>query len=113
MCRKPDQTNKKAIKLPIGQHVLTFSELQAVVYEAANLVNERPVGKHSTSPEEGSYLSPNNILLGRAAARVPGGPFKEVPGRRRFEYVQHIADLFLEKMDKKLLLVSYYKCNQR
>ena len=42
----------KALKLEIGQHVLKFSELQAVVYEAANLVNERPVGKHPTSPEK-------------------------------------------------------------
>ena len=46
------------------------------MYEAATLVNERPIGKHPTNPEECNYLCPNDILLGRAISRVPGGPFK-------------------------------------
>ena len=91
---------KKAIHQSIGTHVLKFSELQAVLYEAANLVNERPVGKHPTHPEEGSYLCPNDILLGRSTARVPSGPFKEVSNKRRFELVQAIADMFWKKWNR-------------
>ena len=35
---------KKAITVAVGESVMTFSELQTVCYEAANLVNERPIG---------------------------------------------------------------------
>ena len=55
---------KKAITVAVGESVMTFSELQTVCYEAANLVNERPVGRHPTSPEDGTYLCPNDLLLG-------------------------------------------------
>ena len=88
---------KKAIQLAIGMQVLKFSELQTVLYEAANLVNERPIGKHPADPEEERYLCPNDILLGRASSRVPGGPFKEVSSRRRYEFLQKVVDVFWRK----------------
>ena len=44
---------KSAIKGAIGDQVLMFSELQTVCFEAANLVNERPMGIHPTSPSNG------------------------------------------------------------
>ena len=47
---------KKAITVAIGESVMTFSELQTVCYEAAKLVNERPIGRHPTSPEDGTYI---------------------------------------------------------
>ena len=84
---------KRAIHLSIGDQRLTFSELQTTFYEAANLVNERPIGKHPTEPE--AYLSPNHILLGRATTRVPAGPFKEPTNHgKRFELVQKFIDDF-------------------
>ena len=46
---------KKAMSIAIGENTLTFSELQTVCYEAANLVSERPIGRHPTMPEDGSY----------------------------------------------------------
>ena len=35
---------KWAINASIGDSILTFSELQTVLYEVANLLNERPIG---------------------------------------------------------------------
>ena len=55
------------------------------------------MGKHPTNPEDGSYLCPNDILLGRATSRVPSGPFKEVTSKRRFELVQNIVNMFWRK----------------
>ena len=43
---------KKAITVAVGESVMTFCELQTVFFEEANLVNERPVGRHPTSPED-------------------------------------------------------------
>ena len=37
---------KRAIYASIGDSILTFSELQTVLYEVANLLNERPIGRH-------------------------------------------------------------------
>jgi len=67
---------KRGLNIAVGEQI-SFSELQTVCFEVANLVNERPIGRHPTEPEDGSYLSPNHLLLGRATSRVPAGPFKE------------------------------------
>lgn len=86
---------KRAITLAIGDGTLTFSELQTVCFEAANLVNERPIGRHPTLPDDGSYLCPNDLLLGRATSRIPSGPFERTDNpRHRYEFIQGIIDNF-------------------
>ena len=69
---------KRALHTIIGYQVLTFSEFQTVIYEASQLVNQRPIGRSPTQPDDGTYLCPNDLLLGRASSHVPQGPFKEV-----------------------------------
>jgi hypothetical protein len=79
-------------------NILTFSELQTVCFEAANLVNERPIGRNQTSPDDGTYLCPNELLLGRATSRIPSGPFRETANpNHRHEFVQKIIDAFWKK----------------
>ena len=86
---------KRAIAGAIGNNVLTITEMQTVCFEAANLVNERPIGRHPTDPNDGVYLCPNQLLLGRASNRVPAGPFKEQTNtRQRYLLVQNIANSF-------------------
>ena len=89
---------KKAIAVAIGESIMTFSELQTVCYEAANLVNERPIGRHPTSPDDGIYLCPNDLLLGRSTPRVPSGPFRETSNpNHRYEFVEGVVDTFWRK----------------
>lgn len=89
---------KKALTVAIGDSILTFSELQTVCFEAANLVNERPIGRHPTSPQDGTYLCPNDLLLGRSTSRVPSGPFRATANpNHRHEFVQQIVDAFWKK----------------
>jgi hypothetical protein len=52
---------------------MTFAELQTVMFEVANYINERPIGLKNNDPNEGSYLCPNDLLLGRASSSVPPG----------------------------------------
>ena len=54
---------KKAIVVSVGCQVLTVPEFQTVCFEEANLVNERPIGRHPTDPNDGVYLCPNHLLL--------------------------------------------------
>ena len=66
--------------------------------ECANLLNERPIGSHPHNPDDGAYLSPNDLLLGRSTARVPSGPFKTTYNmKRRFEFIQSLTDCFWKR----------------
>ena len=95
VCRKYDKGVKTAMKHVIGSQCLSFSEMQTVLVEIANLLNKRPIGKHPTNPNDGHYLSPNELLLERASARVPSGPFKEFPTvRQRHEFIQSLINSF-------------------
>ena len=60
------KTVKKAIKKAIGDAILAPFELYTCLLEIANLVNQRPIGRIPTDPDDGKYLCPNDILLGRA-----------------------------------------------
>ena len=67
---------KIGLKKAIGEQVLTPLELQTCLVEVANLVNQRPIGRIPSDPDDGSYLCPNDMLLGRASSTVPQGPFR-------------------------------------
>ena len=69
------------------------------MFEVANLMNERPIGRHPSDPSEGSYLCPNNLLLDRASHKVPSGPFKEPTSiKHRHETIQQIVNSYWKKM---------------
>ena len=53
---------KRAITLAIGESVMTFSELQTVCFEAANLINERPIGRHTTSQDFKCFVVNNKCI---------------------------------------------------
>ena len=62
---------KRAIKKTIGDNKLTTFELYTCFLEIASLINQRPIGRVSTDPNEGTYLCPNDIFLGRASSEIP------------------------------------------
>ena len=74
---------KLALKKAVGEHVLTPFELYTCLLEVANLVNQRPIGRPPNDPDDGSYLCPSYMLLGRASSHVPQGPFEETRDPRR------------------------------
>ena len=90
---------KIGLKKAIGEQVLTPLELQTCLVEVANLVNQRPIGRIPSDPDDGSYLSPNDMLLGRASSAVPQGPFRHTKNpRHRVEFVQKIVDSFFPSL---------------
>lgn len=91
---------KRALTSIIGDQVLSFSELQTVMFEAAQLVNQRPIGRKSNEPDEGSYLCANDLILGRTTPSVPQGPFKE-----RCSHKYHLY--FLEKLVEQFWIKWY------
>ena len=86
---------KKALNAAIGDHSFKFSEFQTVMYEAAQLVNQRPIGNHPKHPDEESYLCPNDLLLGRASPNVPQVQFEnDISTSRRFNFTQNVIGAF-------------------
>ena len=73
---------KIALKKAIGDSLLTPSEL----YTIERVPND---------PDDGAYICPNDMLLGRASPQVPQGPLKETKDpRKRVEFVQKIVNSF-------------------
>ena len=92
---------KRNLTLSIGTSILSFSDLQTILFESANLLNERPIGTKTTDPNEGSYLCPNDIILGRATSQIPAGSFEEsCDTRKRWIFVQQIINTFWKKWQR-------------
>lgn len=54
----------------IGKQVLTPFESYTCLLEEAKLINQRPIGRVPNDPDDGSYLSPKDQLLGRASTTL-------------------------------------------
>lgn len=74
---------------------MTFAELQTVMFEVGNYINERPIGYKSSDPNEGTYLCPNDLILGRASTKVPPGSWSSKECFKvRWKFVQQVIDSF-------------------
>ena len=64
---------KRLIKVSVGVTRLTPSELQTVLFEVANLSNDRPIGVNRSPEADGTYhvLTPNCLLQGRSQHWLP------------------------------------------
>lgn len=96
VCEALIRSVKRLLVIVIGENVLSFGELQTVLFEVANLLNERPIGlKPGYDINLGTYLCPNDLLLGRASNKVPDGPMIDtIDVRKRFSFIQSIVTSF-------------------
>ena len=82
----------------IGSGVMTFAELQTVMFEVGNHINERPIGVKTNDPNDGTYLCPNDLLLGRASVSVPPGPWSPKDCfKLRWKFTQQVVDAFWKR----------------
>ena len=95
---------KRAIKKTTRDNKLTPFELYTCFLEIANLINQRPIGRVSTDPNEETYVCLNDILLGRTSSEIPQGPFRKTRDpRKRVEFVQRIVDDFWKHWQRERL----------
>ena len=72
--------------------------MQTALFEVAGLLNERPIGTKTNDPQEGSYLCPNDLLLGRTRASAPLGMWMQCGNdKRRLDVVNEIVTHFQKK----------------
>ena len=95
------KTVKRNLQSTIGSQVLSFSELQTVMFEVAQITNQRPIGTHPSLPEDRTYLTPNDLLLGRASNSIPQVAVSlTTPLRKRYDFVQLIIENFWRKWSR-------------
>ena len=65
-------------------------------------MNERPIGvKPGFTLELGTYLCPNDLLLGRASVKSPQGSYEtDANNTRRLEFIQNIVASFWKKWQR-------------
>lgn len=88
--------------MSVGDSILTFGELQMALFEVANLTNERPIGiKPGTDLDLGSYLCPNDLILGRTSINVPSGTWTNtINPKPRLEFIQNIVSNFWRRWQR-------------
>ena len=62
---------KRAIMFAVGKRRLSVLEFLTVCTEAANLVNQRPIGTLPSADSDLNVLTPNSLLLACARAKNP------------------------------------------
>ena len=88
-------TVKRALKFAMADHRLSAAEFMTVCKEAANLVNERPLGLQPSLDSDINVLTPNCLLLGRATSKNPCGWQPGSPSlKTRYQLVNSISDQF-------------------
>ena len=71
--------------------------------ESAQLINQRPIGLLPGSPDEGTYLCPNDLLLGRATPNTPQGNFKERTSQKhRLDFVESLVNTFWKRWSQEV-----------
>ena len=96
---------KRALKAIVGSQSLSWNEMSTIFAEVECLINSRPLGYPSNDPNDPQPLTPNHIILGRATATVPQGPYQETRNLlKRFEFVQMLLNHF-----RNALYVSTYQ----
>ena len=109
---------KGGLTRAIGESILTFGELQTVMYEIANLINERPIGiKPGSCVDLGCYLCPNELFLGKASVKTPSGIFGSKEDPNKTQFVTQLVDGFWRKWQRyyfpTLLTQSKWYCLKR
>ena len=97
-CEALIRSAKKAIDLATRESKVTFSELQTVFFQCANILNERPIGINPAKQNDYSYICPNDILLGRSTSNPPEELFCEKTNiAKRVMFLENIVNSFWKK----------------
>ncbi|XP_068247848.1 uncharacterized protein [Palaemon carinicauda] len=93
---------KRAVLIAIGDSKLTFGEMKTVLFEVGDLLNSTPIGiKPGSDCELGSYLCPNDLILGRASSKIQADmKFVDKKYKDRLEFMQRIVDCFWKKWQR-------------
>ena len=89
---------KRLLAITVGSVRLSPLEFQTVLFEIANLSNERPIGIIKKPSADGSFriLTPNRLIMGRSTNSVPDDVQLSSHMKRseRYELIQQVTSDF-------------------
>ena len=93
---------KRGILLSIGNSILSYGELLTTFYDIANLLNQRPIGiKPGDDLSLGTYLCPNDLVLGHNCNRAPNETFEESDNlTKRYQFINQVVSSFWKKWNR-------------
>ena len=92
------KVTKRALRMSTGEQILSWNEMATIFAEVKSIVNSRPLTYLSDDPNDLRPLTPNHLLLGRASADVPHGPYEDTNNtHKRFQYVQTLVNNFWKR----------------
>ena len=82
---------------------LALETLRTVFYEAASILNSRPLSPSSDDPNDLEPLTPNHFLLLRSNATPPPGVFTEndLYSRKHWRHAQYLTNHFWKRWKKE------------
>jgi hypothetical protein len=112
------KVTKRALRVTVGEQILSWNEMATVFAEVKSIVNSRPLTYMSDDPNDLRPLTPNHLLLGRASPDIPHGPYEDTNNsRKRFQYTQTIANhfwrRFIQEYIPKLIAVERSKWQKK
>ena len=86
-------------------HKLDDKALKTLFCKAESILNNWPITKVCNDPNYFQALTPNHLILGRQGETPPPGVFikHDCYSRRRWKYVQYLADVFWSRWTKEYL----------
>ena len=99
-------------------HKFTFSEMVTIIKEIQQIINSRPIGLTGSDrdPTAGGLLTCNHLLMGRATAKIPQGPFcSDKKLSKRFQFIQGVVDEWWKRWIMSVFpsLVPSYRWHKR
>ena len=94
------RVTKRVLSQRLDGVILTFEELQTVLFEVANVLNSRPLGVYARpgdDPLGGGPITPNHLLMGRATNQIPQFKYTNVNLTKRVQFIQDIVNQFWNK----------------
>ena len=109
---------KRLLKFSVGDSRVSPVELQTILFETANMCNERPLGL-SKPRDDGTYdlITPNHLLMGRSQNILPDdeGLADSLSYASRYRLIRHVTNIFWHQWSQQVSpkLVYRQKWHQR
>lgn len=96
---------RRILNQVLKQQIIDDERLHTLFCEVEAIVNNRPLTKMSSDPNDLEAITPNHLLLLKGQPGLPPGLFQkeDLYSKRRWRQVQYLSDIFWKRWTKEYL----------